>query len=61
LAKDSSKVPVAPRPADPIVCDDFGRQVAVCAAELDVIETYLDHVLREVLGTPGRGLDNQAS
>jgi hypothetical protein len=61
LAKDSSRVPVAPRPADPIVCDDFGRQVAVCAAELDVIETYLDHVLREVLGTPGRGLDNQAS
>jgi hypothetical protein len=61
LAKDSSKVPVAPRPADHIVCDDFGRPVAVCAAELDVIETYLDHVLREMLGIPGRGRDNQAS
>jgi hypothetical protein len=61
LAKGSSKVPVAPRPTDPIVCDDFGRPVAVCAAELDVIETYLDHVLREVLGTPGRDRDNQAS
>jgi hypothetical protein len=61
LAKDSSKVPVAPRPADPIVCDDFGRPVAVCAAELDVIETYLDHVLREMLGIPGRGRDNTAS
>jgi hypothetical protein len=60
-AEDSSKVPVVgpPRPADPIVCDDFGRHVPVCAAELDVIETYLDHVLREVLATPGS--DSQAS
>lgn len=51
----------APRPADPIVCDDLGRQVPICAAELDVIETYLDHVLREVLATPGSGRDSQAS
>ena len=63
LAKDSSKVPVIgpPRPANPIVCDDFGRQVPICAAELDVIETHLDHVLREVLATPGSGRDSQTS
>jgi|GEM_PF-2132427 hypothetical protein len=63
LAEDSCKVPVVgpPRPANPIVCDDFGRQVPVCAAELDVIETYLDHVLREVLATPGSGRDSQTS
>jgi hypothetical protein len=30
-------------------------------AELDVIETYLDHVLREVLATPGSGRDSQTS
>jgi hypothetical protein len=63
LAKGSSKVPIIgpPRPANPIVCDDFGRQVPVCAAELDVIETYLDHVLKEVLATPGSGRDSQTS
>jgi hypothetical protein len=51
----------APRPADPIVCDDFGRQVPICAAELNVIETHLDHMLREVLATPGSGRDGQTS
>jgi hypothetical protein len=63
LAEDASKVPVVSpsRPANPIVCDDFGRQLPVRAAELDVIETYLDHVLREVLATPGSGRDSQTS
>lgn len=51
----------APRPADPIACDDLGRQVPICAAELDVIETYLDHMLREVLAAPGSGRDSQTS
>jgi hypothetical protein len=37
--------------ADPIVCDNLGDQVPVCAAELDVIETYLDHVLHDVLAS----------
>ena len=50
-----------PRPADPIACDNFGRQVAVCAAELDVIETYLDQLLREALATPRSGRDSQTS
>jgi hypothetical protein len=49
------------RPADPIVHDNLRRQVPVCAAELDVIETYLDQVLREVLATPGSGRDSQTS
>jgi hypothetical protein len=51
----------AQRPTDPIVHDNLGRRVPVCAAELDVIETYLDQVLREVLATPGSGRDSQTS
>jgi hypothetical protein len=50
----------APRPADPIVCDDLSRQVPIRAAELDVIETYLDQVLRDVLATTNSGQDSQA-
>ena len=37
--------------ADPIVRDDLGNQVPVSAAELDVIETYLDQMLRELLAS----------
>jgi hypothetical protein len=37
--------------AAPIVRDDLGEQVPICAAELDVIETYLDHVLRDLLAS----------
>jgi hypothetical protein len=37
--------------ADPVVVDNLGRRVAVCAAELDVIETYLDQELRDVLAS----------
>jgi hypothetical protein len=40
------------QPADPIVRDNLGHQVPVCAAELDVIETYLDQVLRDLLASP---------
>jgi hypothetical protein len=59
----SSKVRAvgAQGPADPIVCDNLGRQVPICPAELDVIETYLEHVLREVLATPGSDRDSQTS
>ena len=35
----------------PSLCDNFGQHVPVCAAELAVIETYLDQVLRELLAT----------
>jgi hypothetical protein len=41
--------------ADPIVRDNLGNQVPVCAAELDVIETYLDHVLRDLLASSTAG------
>jgi hypothetical protein len=37
--------------ADPIVRDNLGHQVPVCAAELDAIETYLDQVLRDLLAS----------
>jgi hypothetical protein len=49
------------RPADPIVHDNLGRRVPVCAAELDVIETYLDHALRDVLATTNSDQGGQKS
>lgn len=33
----------------PIVRDDLGQEIPICAAELDVIETYLGHVLADLL------------
>jgi hypothetical protein len=41
--------------ADPVVRDNLGQQVPVCTAELDVIETYLDHVLRDLLASSTGG------
>lgn len=41
----------------PVVVDNLPDHVPVCAAELDAIETYLDDVLREVLGGDGAGRD----
>ncbi len=35
--------------ADPIVRDDLGQEIPIRAAELDVIETYLGHVLADLL------------
>jgi hypothetical protein len=35
--------------ADPIVRDNLGHPVPLCAAELDVIETYLGQALRHLL------------
>lgn len=37
--------------ADPVVMDNLGKRVPVCAAELDVIEIYLDQVLRDLLAS----------
>jgi len=50
---------VALRQIDPVVRDDFGRRLPVRAAELDVIETYLDQLLRASLhlGTSSSGSD----
>lgn len=36
-------------PDDIIVRDDLGPQIPICAAELEVIETYLGHVLDDLL------------
>jgi hypothetical protein len=47
--------------ADPIVRDDFGNQVPICAAELDVIETYLDQVLRDLLASSTAGSEREQS
>ena len=41
--------------------DNLGDQVPVCAAEVRVIEAYLDEVLRDVLGLGGPGQDSQTS
>lgn len=44
-------------PGVPVVVDNLPDRVPVCAAELDAIETYLDDVLREVLGGDSAGRD----
>jgi hypothetical protein len=49
------------RSADATVCDNFGDQVPVCAAELHVIETYLDQVLRGLLASGSREPDGDRS
>jgi hypothetical protein len=45
--------------ADPVVRDNLGHHVPVCAAELDVIETYLDHVLRDLLASSTAGPEKE--
>ncbi len=40
---------------DAVVGDNLGQPVPVCAAELSVIETYLGHVLDELLASPAAG------
>ena len=47
--------------ADPIVRDNLGDQVPVCAAELDVIDTYLDQVLRDLLASPQADSEQEQS
>ncbi|NJO32156.1 MAG: hypothetical protein HC869_02565 [Rhodospirillales bacterium] len=46
------------RSASLVVRDNLGDQVPVCAAELHVIETYLDEVLRDMLGPGGPAQDS---
>jgi hypothetical protein len=36
---------------DPVVRDDLGQPVPVCAAELEVIEVYMGHVLSDLLAS----------
>jgi hypothetical protein len=46
-------------PPDPIVCDNFGPRPPIGRAELDVIETYLERELRELLGYTKRAGDRE--
>jgi hypothetical protein len=46
--KDRSRADAS---ADPAVVDNLGDGIPVCAAELEVVEAYLDDVLGELLAT----------
>jgi hypothetical protein len=46
----TSDDPTSANGEDRLIVDDLGECVPVCAAELDVIEMYLDHILLELLG-----------
>ncbi len=46
-------------PPDPVVCDNFGPRLPVGRAELDVIETYFERELRELLGYVKRFDDSE--
>jgi hypothetical protein len=50
-ANDARNVPAASTTAqvDPIVRDNLGHPVPVHSSELDVIETYLDQALQDLL------------
>jgi len=47
--------------SDPLVVDNLGYRVPICAAELDVIETYLDRALQELLGSGAAAPDREKS
>ena len=55
-ARPTCRGPPRPRarrsavPPDPVVCDNFGPRLPIGRAELDVLETYLERELRELLG-----------
>jgi hypothetical protein len=48
-------------PADPAVVDNLGDNVPVGAAELEVVEAYLDDVLRDLLATVAADRDHRES
>ena len=47
--------------SDPLVVDNLGYRVPICATELDVIETYLDRALQELLGSGAAAPDREKS
>jgi hypothetical protein len=47
--------------SDPLVVDDLGHRVPICAAELDVIETYLGRALQDLLGPGASVADREKS
>lgn len=51
----------AETPADPAVVDNLGDCLPVSAAELEVVETYLDDELRDLLATVAAGQDHRES
>ncbi|WP_291990847.1 hypothetical protein, partial [Luteitalea sp.] len=46
-------------PLDPVVCNNFGPRLPIGRAELDVIETYLERELRELLGHAKQADDSE--
>lgn len=48
-------------PADLVVIDNLGDRVPVGAAELNVVETYFDDVLRDLLAAVASGQDTKTS
>ncbi len=46
-------------PPDPVVCDNFGPRLPVGRAELDMLETYLERELRELLGYTKQAGDSE--
>jgi len=56
--KDQSR---ANSSADPAVIDNFGKRVPVGAAELEVVESYLDDVMGELLAAAGAGRNGKTS
>ncbi len=48
-------------PADLVVTDNLGDRVPIGAAELEVVETYLDLVLGELLATVASGQGHRES
>ena len=50
-AGSTAPAPKASPDGDPLVLDDLGQPVPVCAAEVNVIETYLGDVLEELFAS----------
>jgi hypothetical protein len=44
-----------------LVVDNLGHRVPICAAELDVIETYLGRALQDLLGSGASVPDREKS
>ena len=60
-ARSWSRAHTPVEPTDPVVIDNLGNRVPVGAAELAVIETYLDDVLRELIAAVEPRRDDEPS
>jgi hypothetical protein len=62
VEKSGHAGPTGPQPsANHIVRDNLGHQVPVCAGELDVIQTYLNRALQDLLGSGAAAPDREKS